>query len=230
MFTIAIIGGESDYNIIEAIKEIILTTQNRILILDNKNIKSCLIKKTICMNRMVEIENYDVAIIKLEEEDFFNLNKNIFKFDIIIYPEKTDDYSEGNFLRNNKFTSKVFYFLNVLRSGGYLIYNSDIRKLNLDKKFIINKKILSYGFNCEADITLSSNSKGLFEHKRVLYLQRKIFTYDSKLIEPQEYLIKYNKKYDNPYLNMILLSLILYSSDLKEICNFNIKNNVIYFK
>ena len=117
------------------------------------------------------INKEEINVIRLDEKNIVNV-KNI-KFQLIIINE---DLSE--------FNNKLEYLEKILENTEYIIINSDIYIKMKIKPF--EKKVITYGLNHKATVTISSIKDG----NVLIDLQRGIETLNKNLIESEEKLIQ----------------------------------------
>lgn len=115
--------------------------------------------------------NKKINIIKLDEKNIENV-KNI-KFQIIIINEDL-----------NKFGNELKYLEKILENVDYIIINSDIYVKIKIRPF--KKKIITYGLNHKATVTISS----IKDESVLIDLQREIETLNKNVIEPGEKLVQ----------------------------------------
>jgi len=119
-----------------------------------------------------EISEMNIEIIQITKESIKNI-KNI-KFDEII------------FLQNINFEEDEYKYMNeIVSKAKYLIINGDI-EIDALKKIEKPIKLITFGFNSKATITISSVN----DEKIIVCIQRDIKKLDGKLLEIQEKEIK----------------------------------------
>ena len=120
---------------------------------------------------------YNCDIIEINKQSINNL-KNIQFDEIIFLKDIILQDSEYKFMKN------------IISKARYLIINVDIG-MDIFNKIKIEKpiKLITFGFNSKATITISS----IKEEKIIVCLQRDIQRFDNKIIETQEKEIKINK-------------------------------------
>ncbi len=117
------------------------------------------------------INNQEINIIRLDEKNIINV-KNI-KFQLIIINEDLSN-----------FNTKLEYLEKILENTEYVIINSDIYIKMKIKPF--KKKVITYGLNHKATVTISSIKDG----NVLIDLQREIETLNKKVIESEEKLVQ----------------------------------------
>lgn len=117
-----------------------------------------------------ELQEMKIEMIEITKESIENI-KNI-KFEEIIFLEDIN-LSEDEY----KFMSKI------ISNTEYLILNEDV-EINILKEMKIEKpiKIITFGFNSKATITISS----IKDDKMIVCIQRDIEKINGKIIEVQE--------------------------------------------
>ncbi len=143
-----------------------------------------LIKKEIAPNK--------IEIIEITEESIENL-KNI-KFDEIILIE---DIKSG--------TETYKYMSELISNVKYLIINVDI-EIQLLKEIEIKNpvKIITFGFNPKATITISS----VKEDKIILGIQRNIEKNNKEIIETQERVLEIDNQKNKKIYNKLVVFII----------------------
>ena len=124
-----------------------------------------------------ELQESNIKIIEITKDAIKNV-KNIGFQEIIILEDINFELEEYKYM--NEIISKT----------KYLILNEDIeikilKEINIEKPI----KVITFGFNTNATITISS----VREEKIIVCLQRDIQRLDNKIIETQEKEIKINK-------------------------------------
>ena len=144
------------------------------------------IKNEICKNsKMNKFEVFNINKKSLE-----NL-KNV-KFDVLIIKEDI-----------SKLIEESNYIENMIEKATYIVINIDIKdnKVLLEK----NKNTITYGFNTNSDITISS----IKEDSIMMCVQNKIQDINAKIIEEQELVIKVKKHNINKLYNIMAIFVIL---------------------
>ena len=139
-----------------------------------------------------EIDPNKIEIIEITEESIENL-KNI-KFDEIILIE---DIKSG--------TETYKYMSELISNVKYLIINVDI-EIQLLKEIEIKKpvKIITFGFNPKATITISS----VKEDKIILGIQRNIEKNNKEIIETQERVLEIDNQKNKKIYNKLVVFII----------------------
>lgn len=146
------------------------------------------------IKKEINIENID--IIEITEESIKNL-KNI-KFDEII------------FLEDIKINNETYKYMNeIISKTKYLIINADI-EIKMLKEIKESVKIITFGFNQKATITISSVN----EEKMIICIQRGILRDDKIVIDSQEKEIELNKENSKKIYNNLVVFII------KELHNY----------
>lgn len=135
---------------------------------------------------------YNCDIIEINKQSINNL-KNIQFDEIIFLKDIILQDSEYKFMKN------------IISKAQYLIINVDIG-MDIFNKIKIEKpiKLITFGFNSKATITISS----IKEEKIIVCLQRDIQRFDNKIIETQEKEIKINKGKDKKIYNELVVFII----------------------
>ena len=139
-----------------------------------------------------KISAYKCDIIEINKHSINNL-KNIQFDEIIFLKDIILQDSEYKFMKN------------IISKAQYLIINVDIG-MDIFNKIKIEKpiKLITFGFNSKATITISS----IKEEKIIVCLQRDIQRFDNKIIETQEKEIKINKGKDKKIYNELVVFII----------------------
>ena len=146
------------------------------------------------VKKEINIENID--IIEITEESIKNL-KNI-RFDEII------------FMEDIKINNETYKYMNEMISKiKYLIINADI-EINMLKEIKETVKVITFGFNPKATITVSSVN----EEKIIICIQRSILRDDKVVIDAQEKEIELNKENSKKIYNNLVVFII------KELHNY----------
>jgi len=138
-----------------------------------------------------EISEMNIEIIQITKESIKNI-KNI-KFDEII------------FLQNINFEEDEYKYMNeIVSKAKYLIINGDI-EIDALKKIEKPIKLITFGFNSKATITISSVN----DEKIIVCIQRDIEKVDGKILECQEKQVvtQENKKIYNNLVVFIIKTL-----------------------
>ena len=139
-----------------------------------------------------ELSKNSIEIIQITKDSIDNI-KNI-QFEEIIFLEDIN--------LNDK---EYKYMSEIISKTKYLILNGDIQ-INLLKEMKIEKpiKVITFGFNSKATITISS----VKEDKIIVCLQRDIERYDKKIIEIQEKEIKMDNESNKKIYNKLVVFII----------------------
>lgn len=139
-----------------------------------------------------ELSKSSIEIIQITKDSIDNI-KNI-QFEEIIFLEDIN--------LNDK---EYKYMSEIISKTKYLILNGDIQ-INLLKEMKIEKpiKVITFGFNSKATITISS----VKEDKIIVCLQRDIERYDKKIIEIQEKEIKMDNESNKKIYNKLVVFII----------------------
>ncbi len=144
------------------------------------------IKNEICKNsKMKKFEVFNINKKSLE-----NL-KNV-KFDVLIIKEDI-----------SKLIEESNYIENIIERATYIIINTDIKdnKILLEK----NKNTITYGFNTNSDITISS----IKEDSIMMCVQNKKQDISDNIIEEQEIVIKVKKHNINKLYKLMAIFIVL---------------------
>ena len=144
------------------------------------------IKNEICKNS--KMNNFEV--FNINKKSLENL-KNV-KFDVLIIKEDI-----------SKLIEESNYIENMIEKATYIVINIDIKdnKVLLEK----NKNTITYGFNTNSDITISS----IKEDSIMMCVQNKIQDINAKIIEEQELVIKVKKHNINKLYNIMAIFVVL---------------------
>ena len=147
---------------------------------DNNFIKNEINKNSIS-------NKYEIININLKSLE--NL-KNV-KFDVLIIRENIIEL-----------VNKSNNIDNIINNSNYIIINTDI-----NNDFITEKKdnIITYGFNTNSDISISS----IKDEKIMICVQRKIKGIKEQIIEEQEIVIKVKKHNINKLYNIMAIFTVL---------------------
>lgn len=148
-----------------------------------------------------ELQDYNIELIHINKESIKNIG-NIFFEEIVILEDinlLTDEY---------EFMDKL-----ILKTR-YLIINADI-EINILKYIKIDcpVKVITFGFNSKATITISSVN----DEKIIICLQRNLELADNKVIESQEREIKIRQDTNKKIHNKLVVFIIKELHNLKSI-------------
>lgn len=116
----------------------------------------------------------DLSLIQINNKSIDNI-KNI-KFEIIIINKELKSFEEKKLIIDT-----------LCMNSKYIVINTDLNKdFNFGQK--CNEKIISFGLNHKATVTISSMKEGSI----LVYLQRNIKNKNDKLIEVGENRVKIN--------------------------------------
>lgn len=133
----------------------------------------------------------------LEEEMIFLNEKNLDNFKNI----KFDSIVINNNIKNNITLDKI------LSKSKYILYNSDI-DLKSDSFKKINSNVITYGYNSNATVTISSAT----DENYLIFIQKNIYGYN-EIAGVQEIKFEKAKKNINAYDGMITTIInLIYSS------------------
>ena len=138
-------------------------------------------------------------IININSKSLENL-KNI-KFDIFVIKENILE------LINNS-----NYIKNIINNSNYIILNTD---LNNEALITRKERIITYGFNTNSDISVSS----IKDENIMICVQNKIKSMNEKIIEEQEVIIKVKRHNINKLYNIMVVFTVL--SIYGEVLNNN---------
>lgn len=151
-----------------------------------KESESNFIKNEVLKNSV----NYSFEFININKENLQNF-KNI-KFETVVINE---DISE--------FLNESTYIENILKKAKYLIINSDIENnLELLKNY---KHIITFGFNQQAMVTISSIEK----ENVLICIQKNIQDINGEIVEQQEVNIEIGKNSLTKSCNLMVIFTIL---------------------
>ncbi len=138
-------------------------------------------------------------IININSKSLENL-KNI-KFDIFVIKENISElFNKSNYIKN------------IINNSNYIILNTD---LNNEALITRREKIITYGFNANSDISISS----IKDENIMICVQNKIKSMNEKIIEEQEVIIKVKKHNINKLYNIMVVFTVL--SIYGEVLNNN---------
>ena len=153
------------------------------------------IKNEICKNSKVN----KFEVFNINQKSLENL-KNV-KFDILIIKEDI-----SNIIKKSN------YIENIIKKATYIIVNKDIK----NNKILLNQNIniITYGFNTNSEITISS----IKEDNIMICIQNKIKSVNERIIEEQEVSIKIKKHNINKLYNImaVFTVLMIYGENLKK--------------
>ena len=152
--------------------------------------------------------------IVAKKKDTYAIRKELYKNSIEIIQITKDSidnikniqFEEIIFLEDINLNDKEYkYMSEIISKTKYLILNGDIQ-INLLKEMKIEKpiKVITFGFNSKATITISS----VKEDKIIVCLQRDIERYDKKIIEIQEKEIKMDNESNKKIYNKLVVFII----------------------
>ena len=139
-----------------------------------------------------ELQESDIKIIEIAKEKIKNV-KNIGFEEIIILEDinlKLEEYK---------------YMNEIISKAKYLILNGDIeikvlKEINIEKPI----KIITFGFNTKATITISS----VKEEKIIVCLQREVEKINGEILENQEKEIKISKENSKKIYNKLAIFIV----------------------
>ena len=138
-------------------------------------------------------------IININSKSLENL-KNI-KFDIFVIKENISElFNKSNYIKN------------IINNSNYIILNTDLNNEGLITR---REKIITYGFNANSDISISS----IKDENIMICVQNKIKSMNEKIIEEQEVIIKVKKHNINKLYNIMVVFTVL--SIYGEVLNNN---------
>lgn len=149
------------------------------------------------INRNSKINKFE--IININSKSLENL-KNI-KFDVFVIKENILE------LINNS-----NYIKNIINNSNYIILNTD---LNNEALITRKERIITYGFNTNSDISVSS----IKDENIMICVQNKIKSMNEKIIEEQEVIIKVKRHNINKLYNIMVVFTVL--SIYGEVLNNN---------
>lgn len=149
------------------------------------------------INKNSETNKFE--IININSKSLENL-KNI-KFDIFVIKENISE------LINNS-----NYIKNIINNSNYIILNTD---LNNEALITRKERIITYGFNTNSDISVSS----IKDENIMICVQNKIKSMNEKIIEEQEVIIKVKRHNINKLYNIMVVFTVL--SIYGEVLNNN---------
>ena len=139
-----------------------------------------------------ELKERDIKIIEITKESIKNVKNISFEEIIVLEDIKLD-------------TEEYKYMNEIMSKTKYLILNGDI-KIEILKKINIEKpiKIITFGFNTKATITISS----VKEEKIIVCLQRYIEKINGEIIDTQEKEIKISKENNKKIYNKLAIFIV----------------------
>lgn len=191
-----IIGQDNKESTANLINSIFSASKKRFSIVDSKTLINLDSKRFRAYLAELLKNNTDILILKI---NIFDMDKEIFdylKFDIIIFTDKADDFSESIISTDYKDSMRKAFSL--LDDKGIAIVNADDFELT---NFLngIKHYIITYGFNLKASITTSSVGDLVDKCDIMCCLQRTVFARNGNVIEPQEFIIKTKPEMYDPY-------------------------------
>lgn len=195
MLIAGIIGQSNKESTANLINSILSASKKRFSIVDSKTLINLDVKRFKAYLSELLKNNTDILILKV---NIFDIDKEIFnylKFDIIIFTDKADDFSEAVSIDYKEAMRKAF---SLLDDKGIAIVNADDAELT---NFLngIKHYIITYGFNLKASITTSSIGDLVDKSDIMCCLQRTVFTRNGNIIEPQEFIVKTQSDAYDPY-------------------------------
>lgn len=186
MLIAGIVGQNDKEKTANIINSILHNSRKRISIVDSKNLSSLDMKRIKSYLAELGKNNIDILILKVDLSD---IRKEIFdylRFDIIVFTDKADEISEENDHLYMELMRKAFSLLN---EKGIAIVNADDNELN---RFFqgIKHYIVTYGFNLKASMTTSSIGDLMAKDNIMCCLQRRIYTKNGTVVEPQEFKVR----------------------------------------
>ena len=139
-----------------------------------------------------ELQESDIKIIEIAKEKIKNV-KNIGFEEIIILEDINLELEEYKYMNE------------IISKAKYLILNGDI-EIKVLKEIKVEKpiKVITFGFNTKATITISS----VKEEKIIVCLQRDIEKVDGEIIETQEKEIRISKENNKKIYNKLVIFII----------------------
>jgi ribonuclease HII len=182
----AIVGQNDKEKTANVINSILHNSKKRISIVDSKNLSGLDGKRLKSYLAELERNNTDILILKLDLTDVSKEIYDYLRFDIIVFTDKADEIN-GEIEQNYMDLMKRAFSL--LKEKGIAIVNADDNELN---KFFkdIKHYIVTYGFNLKASMTTSSIGDLVAKDNMLCCLQRRIYTKNGTVIEPQEFKVK----------------------------------------
>ena len=149
------------------------------------------------INKNSETNKFE--IININSKSLENL-KNI-KFDIFVIKENISELiNSSNYIKN------------IINNSNYIILNTD---LNNEALITRKERIITYGFNTNSDISVSS----IKDENIMICVQNKIKSMNEKIIEEQEVIIKVKRHNINKLYNIMVVFTVL--SIYGEVLNNN---------
>lgn len=149
------------------------------------------------INKNSETNKFE--IININSKSLENL-KNI-KFDVFVIKESISEL-----------INKSNYIKNIIDNSNYIILNTD---LNNEALITRKERIITYGFNTNSDISVSS----IKDENIMICVQNKIKSMNEKIIEEQEVIIKVKRHNINKLYNIMVVFTVL--SIYGEVLNNN---------
>lgn len=176
MIKVGIFGNEDDTEILENLKKLYQVSNMKICIL-NQSLKKDLEFNAVNYFESIEQSGYEIVIIHLSPSV---LQRGLFhqtKFEILIYSY----YSEEGSIQNREYDEQN-HLCKLLHSKDFVILQTEETEV---LKQLVGKKVsvITYGLHNKATMTASS----MEEEEITCCIQRTIFTYSGKEIEPQEF-------------------------------------------
>lgn len=188
MLITGIVGQNDKEKTANIINSILHNSKKRISIVDSKNLSGLDGKRVKGYLSELEKNNTDILILKLDLSEISEEIYDYLRFDIIVFTDKADEINGENELNYMELVRRAFSLLN---EKGIAIVNADDNDLNGFFKDI-KHYIVTYGFNPKASMTTSSIGDLMVKENMLCCLQRKIYTKNGTVIEPQEFKVRTN--------------------------------------
>ncbi|MFZ5988198.1 MAG: Mur ligase family protein [Bacillota bacterium] len=195
MLIAGIIGRNDKEKTANLISSIFSNSPKRVSIVDSKSLSNLDTKRIKSYLLELQKSNIDILILKI---DISSLSKEFFdylRFDVIIFADKADEFSE---ISEESYKEQMRKAFSLLNEKGIAIVNADDNELSLFLQGI-KHYIVTYGFNLKASITTSSVGDLVAKDNIMCCLQRSIYTKSGTVIEPQEFIIKADLNGVDPY-------------------------------
>ena len=188
MLIAGILGSEGKLQTAGIISSILASKGEKVSVIDPAGMPGMDSRRTAAYISELEKNNVDMLILKMDILDVDKYISDELRFDILIYTDKSNDIS---LMGKAEYTSRLEKVFSLIDDKGVAIVNvddSDMMKLIKGRMY----KVITYGFNTKASITTSSIGDTVYKDGFICCLQRSISTRGGKIIEPQEYKLRFD--------------------------------------
>jgi len=187
MIIAGVIGGEKKAETAKIISSIFGAKGNKVNIIDSSSLANLGCTKIRAYIKELEKNGTDLLILKASVPD---AEKGIFdgvEFDFVIYTDRTDVGPDSEVLTCSSGLGRVFSLMDEKGVAIVNVDDSDIIQMLTEMKY----RFVTYGFNDKASVTTSSIGDSVFTDGFICCLQQPISTQNGRIIEPQEYKLKF---------------------------------------